>query len=238
MGWKRQVCLKLGSSLPSWLVSYGAAMAETMEMGRWLCASGYGCKANFASRDELFTEVARSIGTRVVLYLEFGVWQGASMRMWSNLIKNEQSKLHGFDSFSGLPEAWIEGFPKGYFDTGGGVPAISDRRVQFFKGWFEEILPRYALPEHEVMVVSIDCDLYLPARYVLDFLAPYFRPGDFLYFDEFHLPQHEVRAFREFTRNHSSIVFSLFGATQGFSGAVYRCDKVLQAVTEDRGAAD
>jgi hypothetical protein len=109
------------------------------------------------------------------------------------------------------------------------LPNLADPRISFFKGWFHETLPEYSLPAHDVMVVNIDSDLYLPARYVLDFLAPQFRPGDFLYFDEFHIPHDEVRAFREFTRN-KGIVFSLFGATKGFAGVVYRCAELTHPI--------
>jgi hypothetical protein len=220
MGWKRQACLNLGSLLPRWLVNNGLELAESLEMGRWLSDSRYTCKSFFATRECLFKEIARSIENRVVLYLEFGVWQGASMQLWSTLIKHPQSKLHGFDSFVGLPEDWMSGFQKGHFSTNGLLPNVADSRVSFFKGWFHETLPNYALPPHDILVVSIDCDLYLPARYVLDFLAPHFRPGDFVYFDEFHIPRHEVRAFREFRQN-NGIVFSLYGATEGFAGAAY-----------------
>jgi hypothetical protein len=194
-------------------------------MGHWLRASGYSCERLASTREDLFRQVAREIADRNVLYLEFGVWQGASMRTWSNLLKNPSSNLHGFDSFEGLPEDWIDGHSKGHFSTGGTVPSIPDVRLRFYKGWFQDTLPAYTLPDHDVLVASIDCDLYQPARYVLDFLAPHFRAGDFLYFDEFHLPQHEVRSFREFINGNQDLAFSLVGATSGFTGTVFKCSK-------------
>ena len=223
MSLKRQLCLNVGSHLPAWLVGDCLAVAETFEMGRWLRTAGYAPRTHAPNRDELFEAVGRQIENRVVLYLEFGVWKGASMQAWSTLLKNPESNLHGFDSFVGLPEDWLPGIQKGHFSTGGRCPALDDPRVRFFKGWFHETLPRYVLPLHDVLVVNIDSDLYLPARYVLDFLAPHFRPGDFVYFDEFHIPHDEVRAFREFVRN-TGLVFSLIGATQGCSGAVFKCE--------------
>jgi len=39
-----------------------------------------------------------------VLYMEFGVAYGASIRYWSRELKNPTSVFHGFDSFEGLPE--------------------------------------------------------------------------------------------------------------------------------------
>ena len=229
MGWRRQVLLDAGSRLPGWLVSGGLAVSEALDMGRWLRLSRYNCQSFFDTRERLFEAVGGRIQNQAVLYLEFGVWQGVSMRTWSALLKNAESRLCGFDSFVGLPEDWISGFSKGHFSTCGLLPNLNDPRIQFFKGWFQETLPNFSLPARDILVVNIDSDLYLPARYVLDFLTPHFRPGDFLYFDEFHLPQDEVRAFREFTRN-TGIVFSLFGATKGFAGAMFKCERLPDPV--------
>lgn len=75
------------------------------------------------------------------------------MRQWSKLLRNPASTLHGFDSFLGLPHDWtLEGHERGYFSTEGQVPEIDDPRVRFFVGWFEETLPQYEWPEHEVLV--------------------------------------------------------------------------------------
>ena len=229
MGWKRQSCLGVGAFLPRWLASGSLALAETLEMGCWLRASGYAGKGCAPNRTALFEAVARQVENRVVLYLEFGVWQGASISLWSDLLKNHRSMLHGFDSFVGLPEDWIPGFQKGHFSTRGNTPVIGDPRIKFFKGWFHDTLPRYALPTHDVLIVNVDCDLYLPSRYVLDVLAPHFLEGDFLYFDEFHLPHDEPRAFRELTRN-TGLKFSLVGATSGFAGAMFKCEEPSRAL--------
>jgi hypothetical protein len=230
MGWKRQCCLQVDARLPGRLASGALALAETLEMGRWLHAARYSLKPSYPNREALFEAVASSLQNKIVLYLEFGVWRGDSMRAWSNLLKNPNSRLHGFDSFIGLPEDWMPGFEKGHFSTDGACPALMDTRVEFFKGWFHETLPSYVLPPHDNLIVNIDSDLYLPARYVLDFLAPHFRPGDLVYFDEFHVPHDEVRAFREFIRN-SGAVFSLFDATAGFSGVVFKCETPQQTVS-------
>lgn len=227
MGWRRQTFLAIGSRLAGRLVRGQLMAAEAMEMGRWLRDSGYRCTLFAPNREELFEAVGRQIENKIVLYLEFGVFEGASMRSWSSLLKNPKSSLHGFDSFIGLPEDWLPGIEKGHFSTNGECPVIPDPRVKFFKGWFQETLPHYSLPPHDVMVVNVDSDLYLPARYVLDFLSPHFRPGDFVYFDNFHVPHDEVRAFREFMRN-TGITFSLFGTTKGFARPVFKCDGIAR----------
>jgi O-methyltransferase len=141
------------------------------------------------------------VGKRVcndrVLYLEFGAAYGGSMEYWSKILKNPESVLHGFDSFEGLPEAGGR-WAKGEFAVAGLIPVTEDRRVRFFKGWFNTVLPDYSLPPHDVLVVNLDADLYSSTIYVLRYLRPYIRKGTFLYFDELHYTDHQQRAFDEF----------------------------------------
>ena len=77
-----------------------------LEIGRQLSKLGYRLGPRFSKREDLFDMVGREVRDRKVLYLEFGVYQGASTRYWSKLLRNPASILHGFDSFEGLPEAW------------------------------------------------------------------------------------------------------------------------------------
>lgn len=120
------------------------------------------------------------------------------MVYWSRSLKHPESILHGFDSFEGLPESsgiWS----KGQFNTGGNIPNISDSRVQFFKGWFNQILPTYSVPSgYDVLIINMDADLYSSTIYVLRFLQSYIRSGTFIYFDEMNHMEHEPRAFDEF----------------------------------------
>ena len=119
------------------------------------------------------------------------------MRYWSKLLRNPESHLHGFDSFEGLPTDSILTHPAGHFSTHGKVPEIADERVAFFKRWFEDTLPGYTLPSHEVLVVNIDADLYSSTVTALDAVKQRLLPGSFLYFDEFNRRADEMRAFGE-----------------------------------------
>jgi len=150
---------------------------------------------------------------REVLYLEFGVFQGDATRYWSKLLRNRNSKLHGFDSFEGLPERWLPHRQKGHFATGGSVPQIDDDRVEFFKGWFHETLPNYMCPPHEVLVINLDADLYSSTISVLKALHASIVPGTYIYCDEFNHRDHELRAFDEFL-NETGMEFSLVGVTR------------------------
>jgi len=149
------------------------------------------------SREAVFAAIAAEVSDESVLYLEFGVFEGESMRFWSRALLNPDAHLHGFDSFEGLPEGWTRGHGRGRFSTDGRVPEIDDARVRFFRGWFEEALPSYEPPCHDRLVINVDSDLYSSADVVLRTLEPLIVPGTYLYFDEFHDRHHELRAFDE-----------------------------------------
>jgi len=38
-------------------------------------------------------------------------------------------------------------------------PELDHPRVSFFPGWFEETIPLYVWPDHDVLVVMLDADL-------------------------------------------------------------------------------
>ena len=99
----------------------------------------------------------------------------------------------------GLPEAGAI-WSKGQFDRKGLIPQIRDPRVRFFKGRFDEVLPKYTLPAHEVMVINLDSDIYSSAIYVLPHLREKIVAGTFVYFDEMNHMEHEPRAFDDFLR--------------------------------------
>jgi hypothetical protein len=163
---------------------------------------------------------AEKIADREALYLEFGVSGGESFRYWSRLLRNPNAKLHGFDSFEGLPTDWILGKPKGHFSTGGALPHIDDPRARVFKGWFQETLPTYTWPDYECLVINIDADLYSSAIFVLATVAERLQPGTLLYFDEFNHRADELRAFAEFL-DETGMRFRVLGATREFAGVMF-----------------
>jgi hypothetical protein len=168
-----------------------------LKLGRWMRDHEFVFENRTADRRGVWDVVAKRVANERVLYLEFGVFSGDSMRYWSRALKHPDSVLHGFDSFEGLPEdagRWT----KGEFSTGGQIPKIDDGRVQFFKGWFNEVLPSYPVPQHDVLVMNMDADLYSSTIYVLRHLQQFIKPGTFIYFDEMNHIDHEPRAFDEF----------------------------------------
>jgi hypothetical protein len=197
------------------------AALNYLETGRWMRAHGYGVRKRFTRREQLFDLVGAEIADKVVLYMEFGVLRAEATRYWSKLLRNPNSELHGFDSFEGLPEDWNILAPKGYFSVAGEIPVVDDARVHFFKGWFEQTLHKHGLPQHEVLVLNFDADLYSSTIFVLNTLKNEIVPGTYIYFDEFNDRLHEQLAFDEFTKK-TKMTFSLLGVTRTLKCALFK----------------
>ena len=197
------------------------AVVNYLEVGRWMRAHGFATGPRLDTREQIFEVIAADVADAHVLYLEFGVFEGASMRTWSRLLRNDRSHLHGFDSFEGLPEGWSLREDRGHFSTGGEPPRIDDLRVRFFAGWFEDTLPAYEPPPHERLVVNVDADLYGSAALVLSTIEPLLEPGAYLYFDEFNDRTHELRAFDEFLER-TGMAFSVVAASRELAHVAFR----------------
>jgi hypothetical protein len=209
----KQALTRVGASFPAVGLRALNGAVNYLEVGKWMRAHGFEPGRRFESREDLFREIAEAVGDHAVLYLEFGVHEGESMRTWTRLLRHPESALHGFDSFEGLPERWSHEEGVGHFSTQGHVPTFDDPRVQIFPGWFDQTLPSYDPPRKERLIVAVDSDLYSSAALVLDTLSERIAPGTFLYFDEFHDRAHELRAFSDFLER-TGYTFRLFGATR------------------------
>jgi hypothetical protein len=212
---------RIGAGLPARVLYQLTATLNYLETGRWMRINGMETGPRFDRREQLFDLVARDVADRDVLYMEFGVFEGAATRHWSKLLKNPASKLHGFDSFEGLPEDWIEARPKGHFSQDGKIPVIDDPRVEFIKGWFDQTLPLYKPPQHQVLVLNLDADLYSSTIYVLNTLERIIAPGSYIYFDEFQHYGHELKAFDEFMKR-TGMKFRVAGAVHTLAHVVFQ----------------
>ena len=216
----RKTLTTIGAHItPSQMYWVERAMSQ-LAAGHWFEANGFRRAPLYVNRQELYTALARDIADERVLYLEFGVFQGASLRAWSQLLKNPQSELHGFDSFEGLPEGWNAYNPQGKFHTNGALPHFDDARVVLHQGWFNETLPEFTLPARDRLFVHIDADLYSSARYVLETLEDAIHPGTILLFDEFYDQMNELRAFSEFLET-SKMRFRFLGGATSLSQCAF-----------------
>lgn len=157
------------------------------------------------------------LDSRPFCYLEFGVARGASILWWANRCPNPGHRFVGFDSFKGLPENW-ETAPQGRFSTAGKPPETQDARCTFQVGLFQETLPSFL--KHfdrgsSRLIVHLDADLYSSTLYAMASLAPFFRRGDLLFFDEFASVRHEFRALEDFVKAFR-VDYEVMGAVSNF----------------------
>jgi hypothetical protein len=150
----------------------------------------------FEWREGLHEFVNRRFSDVPIDYLEFGVYRGASLQLWTSTNNHAESRFFGFDSFEGLPEDWNR-MPKGTFDTAGRPPEIADHRVQFVAGWFQHTLPQFLAQYQRCarqLIIHNDCDLFSSTLYCLTSLNGIITPGTIVIFDEFEAPLDEFRA--------------------------------------------
>ena len=115
---------------------------------------------------------------------------------------------------SALAAAWLRQLPwsPARLDLGGPPAGLfldprcdpADQRSAggVLPGLFEETLPTYELPEHDVLVAVLDADLYTSTATALSFLESRLSPGSYLYFDQLHHRCDELRALNEFLDEH------------------------------------
>ena len=156
-----------------------------------------------SNRLELYQFIdSEHLRDEAVNYLEFGVYEGASIQAWLAINVNPKSRFVGFNSFSGLPEDWNAAIKKDTFDVAGEIPKIDDGRASFVKGWFQDTLSEFLenFQNDKRLVVHNDSDLYSSTAYCLAKLDIFFRPGAIIIFDEFCSPLHEFRAWNDYLR--------------------------------------
>jgi hypothetical protein len=135
------------------------------------------------------------------LILEFGVAGGVSTRLIAAAAGPR--RVHGFDSFEGLPGDWSGTHEqRGRYTQNGRLPRVP-ANVTLHKGWFDQTLPGFlAANPGPASFVNVDCDVYASTRYVLEQLGDRLRPGTVILFDEYYnypnWREHEFRAWQEF----------------------------------------
>jgi O-methyltransferase len=186
-----------------------------------------------ADKGELYESVIQNEGLdrRSVLYLEFGVYRGASLKWWLSRISNTEARFVGFDTFTGLPEHWRATEPLGAFNANGNVPDIKDSRCSFEVGLFQDTLGRFIkrIDLSGQVVVNLDADMYTSTLFVLTSLAPYLKSGDLIFFDEFSCPLDEYRAFEDYVRAFR-VSYKIVGAVHGYTRI---CVKLLDVPIQE-----
>ena len=143
----------------------------------------------FQNKDELWDFAVQNYYEKrnSITYVEFGVFEGSSIKYFAKQNNNEHSVFIGLDSFEGLPSDWGP-MPKGTFDTNGLTPKTNDKRIRFVKGWFQrswndaDSLIKDFLDEN--LFVHYDADLYSSTLFALTKIDAYGKEY-FAIFDEF-----------------------------------------------------
>lgn len=162
---------------------------------------------DYSLRFELYHKVSQhfGLGDKKISYLEFGVASGSSFKWWLANNSNASSNFFGFDTFEGLPEDWGGFYKKG--DMMSAIPEVNDTRASFYKGLFQDTLTEFIsknnskISDADVRAIHCDADLYTATIFVLSQMYPFLKKGDIILFDEFNVPMHEYKAFKEFTEN-------------------------------------
>lgn len=158
----------------------------------------------FNNRYEMYDYInVEIIKDKKLQYLEFGVYEGESIKYFANINSNPASRFIGFDTFTGLPEDWIglgRTVKRKEFNVEERIPQCDDDRVSFIKGMFQETLPDFmeTYEPSEQLVINNDSDLYSSTLYVLTFANQIIRPGTIIIFDEFYSVMHEFRALKDY----------------------------------------
>jgi hypothetical protein len=210
--------MRLGARLPSIVLKALNGINNYLYLGWWTRHCDYDPPI-VPTRSAIFDLMADRVRGERVLYLEFGVAAGDSLRYWSSLLIGPHHALYGFDSFEGLPMDWIPERPAGFFDAGGEPPDIPDERIEYQVGWFEDSLPEFQLPTgFDRLIVNFDADLYTSTSVIFKHLGERMGPGTIMYFDEFNYREHEFRAFEEFSRGKR---FEAIAATPAFAQVAF-----------------
>ena len=143
------------------------------------------------------------IGNEPINYLEFGVSKGESLKYWTDINQNPQSKFWGFDTFFGLPDKWevfTTTLDKNTFSMNGKPPEINDERISYVIGLFQETLPDFLknFESTRRLVIHNDADLYSSTLYTLCQCDNIIKPGTIVIFDEFTSVLHEFRAWEDY----------------------------------------
>lgn len=176
----------------------------------------------FSTKEQLHAFVTRHLfpGCPSGLFLEFGVFQGATLSTWAAHVPDgaTEGTVFGFDAFHGLRDGWSQiDLGRGAFSTGGAVPSVQGATI--IDGWVEDTLPpfleRYA--SDPVAFVHLDLDVYPPTAFALGLLAPRLVSGSVVVFDELvgypGWQSHEFRALTE-TLDPSRYEFLAFSQEQ------------------------
>jgi len=160
------------------------------------------------------------------LILEFGVHVGHSINTIA--LNMPDDIIYGFDSFEGIPEAWIEYkidgtksgrefYPKNGMTLNKEPPKVKDN-VKLIKGWFKDVLPEFMKYNNKpIKFMHIDCDIYSSTKDIFASVKNNIVNGTIIVFDELFMGEdiyNEFKAFYEFLQE-TKYNFEVIGRNKG-----------------------
>lgn len=137
------------------------------------------------------------------IFLEFGVYTGGSINLFSKQLKTINASICGFDTFEGLTEDWLTHvfFPKGSLSLNSKLPKV-EKNVRLIKGKIQDTLSSF-LEENskkKIMFAHMDMDTYASTKYALTKIKPFLQKGSVILFDEFYgYPNWQEEEYKAFT---------------------------------------
>jgi len=104
--------------------------------------------------------------------LEFGVWKGRTINLFSKHLKNK--KIFGFDTFEGINEDWIgTDKAKGFYTTNNKMPKVNDNCI-LIRGLIQDTLPRFLTENSDTKIAfaHMDVNTYESSKFILKLIKP------------------------------------------------------------------
>ena len=121
------------------------------------------------------------------LFLEFGVFRGDSINLFSEFLSKKNLTIYGFDSFEGLEEEWNmnEYNPIGTFSLNKKKPKVSNN-VKLIVGKVQETLESFLKEnkDKKITFAHLDMDTYTPTKFTLEKIKPYLVKNSIIVFDQ------------------------------------------------------
>ena len=155
---------------------------------------------NFA----IYRAILNNAGDSRNLFLEFGVYTGGSINLFSKQLKNINETIYGFDTFEGLTEDWLTHvfFPKGSLSLNNKLPKVAKNAI-LIKGKIQDTLDNFLKDnlKKKILFAHMDMDTYASTKFALAKIKPFLEKGSVILFDEFYgypnWQQEEYKAFTE-----------------------------------------
>ena len=155
---------------------------------------------NFA----IYKAIQNNAGDSKNLFLEFGVYTGGSINLFSKQLKNINETIYGFDTFEGLTEDWLTlvFFPKGSLSLNNKLPKVAKNAI-LIKGKIQDTLDNFLKDnlKKKILFAHMDMDTYASTKFALTKIKPFLQKGSVILFDEFYgypnWQEEEYKAFKE-----------------------------------------